>query len=597
MKKIFTILIASIACVLYLASCIDNAYDLDKDINQEINVGGDYLSLPIGTTDSIFLSELFDFEEDDEFIQALENGDYSILYKDSVDIKGIKIDPVSIGKIAPSIPAIDIPRPNIPSFNSDRELEQTKFAVKFKIPEGEGGLSAKIEINEEIPSEIEKLISVDMGGESGVALEVSIEFTLPIGFDEVILDTFAVDFPNIFKFKEELEAAGDNRIKFVSNDTLKGVDGIFTFEKTFYLTSLELGDVNLNVVDGEDGKKYFTLDDNINITGGIIVPVDMVLPPQLDKITCTPAVILNTMDFSKVTGVFNPDIEPINEAFVFDGLPDFLQGDDVKLDFVNPVIKFKVSNTLDIPMIANADIAPMIGGISKEGVAVALNVVGTEDPNMPALSKFWLSEITTGMPESWIYVDAKVGSLLEKIPDSLSIKIDVETAKDKGSHSIDLNESYDLNVNYAVDVPLALGDEFKINYSDTIKDIGEDLEDVIDKIESLSLDIEATNSVPLNMSIDFIPKDKEFGGVDGIKVEVTGAILAGINKETASKLTVKLTETKAGALAKLYHFLLVIKADTSKDQPVAGVSLNENQYIKLALKARIEGGITIDLDE
>ncbi len=597
MKKFFTILIASIACVLYLASCIDNAYDLDKDINQEINVGGDYLSLPIGTTDSIFLSELFDFEEDDEFIQALENGDYSILYKDSVDIKGIKIDPVSIGKIAPSIPAIDIPRPNIPSFNSDRELEQTKFAVKFKIPEGEGGLSAKIEINEEIPSEIEKLISVDMGGESGVALEVSINFTLPRGFGEVILDTFTVDFPNIFKFKEDLEKAGDNRIKFVANDTLKGVSGIFTFEKTFYVTSLELGEENLNVVDGEDGKKYFKLGDNINITGGIIVPVDMVLPPQLDKITCTPAVILNTMDFSKVTGVFNPDIEPINEAFVFDGLPDFLQGDDVKLDFVNPVIKFKVSNTLDIPMIANAVIAPMIGGISKEGVAVALNVVGTEDPNMPALSKFWLSEITTGMPESWIYVDAKVGSLLEKIPDSLSIKIGVETAKDKRSHSIDLTETYDLNVNYAVDVPLALGDEFKINYSDTIKDIGEDLEDVIDKIESLSLDIEATNSVPLNMSIDFIPKDKEFGGVDGIKVEVTGAILAGINKETASKLTVKLTETKAGALAKLYHFLLVIKADTSKDQPVAGVSLNENQYIKLALKARIEGGITIDLDE
>ena len=597
MKKFFTIVIASIACVLYLASCIDNAYDLDKDINQDINVGGDYLALPIGTTDSIFLSELFDFEEDDEFIQASANGDYSISYKDSVDIKGIKIDPVSIGKIAPSIPAIDIPRPNIPSFNSDRELEQTKFAVKFKIPEGEGGLSAKIDINEEIPSEIAKLISVDMGVESGVALEVSIEFTLPIGFDEVILDTFTVDFPNIFKFKEELEAAGDNRIKFVSNDTLKGVGGIFTFEKTFYLTSLELGEENLNVVDGEDGKKYFTLGDNINITGGIIVPVDMVLPPPLDKITCAPVVTLNTMTFSKVTGVFNPDIEPINEAFVFDGLPEFLQGDDVKLDFVNPVIKFKVSNTLDIPMIANADIAPMIGGVSKEGVAVALNVDGTADPNVPALSDFWLSEITTGMPDGWIHVDAKVGSLLEKIPDSLSIKIDVETAKDKGSHSIDLNESYDLNVNYAVDVPLALGDEFRINYSDTIKDIGEDLEDVIDKIESLSLDIEAINSVPLNMAIDFIPKDKEFGGVDGIKVEVTGAILAGTNKETASKLTVKLTETKAGALAKLYHFLLVIKADASEDQPAEGVSLNENQYIKLALKARIEGGITIDLDE
>lgn len=32
-------------------SCIDNSYDLDKDIDMTINVGGEYLAFPIGSTE------------------------------------------------------------------------------------------------------------------------------------------------------------------------------------------------------------------------------------------------------------------------------------------------------------------------------------------------------------------------------------------------------------------------------------------------------------------------------------------------------------------------------------------------------------------
>ena len=45
--------------LLGLFSCIDNDYDLNKDINLEISVGGN-LSLPIGKTDTIRLSRMIE---------------------------------------------------------------------------------------------------------------------------------------------------------------------------------------------------------------------------------------------------------------------------------------------------------------------------------------------------------------------------------------------------------------------------------------------------------------------------------------------------------------------------------------------------------
>lgn len=36
-------------------SCVDSKYDLDKDIDMTINVGGEHLAIPVGSTDTAFL--------------------------------------------------------------------------------------------------------------------------------------------------------------------------------------------------------------------------------------------------------------------------------------------------------------------------------------------------------------------------------------------------------------------------------------------------------------------------------------------------------------------------------------------------------------
>ena len=38
-------------------SCIDNSYDLNKDIDMTVNVGGEHLAIPVGYTEQITLDK------------------------------------------------------------------------------------------------------------------------------------------------------------------------------------------------------------------------------------------------------------------------------------------------------------------------------------------------------------------------------------------------------------------------------------------------------------------------------------------------------------------------------------------------------------
>lgn len=65
--------------LLGLFSCIDNDYDLNKDINLEISVGGN-LSLPIGKTDTIRLSRMI---EEGDVLHVID-GKYVINKADNI---------------------------------------------------------------------------------------------------------------------------------------------------------------------------------------------------------------------------------------------------------------------------------------------------------------------------------------------------------------------------------------------------------------------------------------------------------------------------------------------------------------------------------
>lgn len=76
-------------------ACIDNKYDLDKDLSLEVSVGGKHLAIPLGSTSNIYLDSLVD-AKDGDILNFLENGDFALFKTDSLDIKIPKLDPVNI---------------------------------------------------------------------------------------------------------------------------------------------------------------------------------------------------------------------------------------------------------------------------------------------------------------------------------------------------------------------------------------------------------------------------------------------------------------------------------------------------------------------
>lgn len=51
-KKIYPLWGFLLSFPLWMVSCVDNKYDLDKDIDMTINVGGEHLTIPAGSSDT-----------------------------------------------------------------------------------------------------------------------------------------------------------------------------------------------------------------------------------------------------------------------------------------------------------------------------------------------------------------------------------------------------------------------------------------------------------------------------------------------------------------------------------------------------------------
>lgn len=83
-----------VAAVL-ITSCIDQRYDINNGISTSITFGGDSLTLPLGSTDTIRLGDFLD-PADVELMKTMEDGGYALNVKDSLSVDVPKIDQRSL---------------------------------------------------------------------------------------------------------------------------------------------------------------------------------------------------------------------------------------------------------------------------------------------------------------------------------------------------------------------------------------------------------------------------------------------------------------------------------------------------------------------
>lgn len=170
-------------------SCIDNSYDLNKDIDMTISAGGEHLAIPVGYTEKITLDKIIEIEEGDD-LQVLENGEYHLLKSDNIDETNTSVNLVTVNDSENPINLIEvISNANYPS----------KIDVSVSDKESEGKIETEAH---EIDNAVIEIGALTANTPTKLTLNFKIETTGNISYSDVTIENMTIIFPDFIQFKE-----------------------------------------------------------------------------------------------------------------------------------------------------------------------------------------------------------------------------------------------------------------------------------------------------------------------------------------------------------------------------------------------------------
>lgn len=562
-------------------SCIDNSYDLNKDIDMTVNVGGEHLAIPVGYTEQITLDKIIELDEGDDL--QLVNGEYHLLKSDKIDPSTTTVDPVTIDAANSEIKEIAI---------TDETETPDEMPIETTISQ-DG--SIKAEANN-VDAAVKKIGSLT--AQNPIPLTIKIEIEGQRAYESIKVPDLKIQLPKFLVFAKKYDEIDSNNLLSLNLDIKKGNSAsiAYTYDIESYHFAEKTGDQGeITVTDN----KAVIEDNSIKVTGKSTVVVSANSQGQL---YIKPSITIDAMPVKSVRGIIQPTIDETTSNVNLDNLPDFLQDDATELDIANPVFTFIAKNPLDARIVLNGE---MYG--SKDGVKIDNSIVyiGDEksvdkqaivlEPN--STTTIALSRLGTGGKEDAKNIKVSdINNLIKKIPDAVDFKLQPAVTHDEYS-SVDLGTSYTMESSYDIDIPLSFGSNLKIVYEETIDNFDLDLEDI--DIKKAILDINAINTIPLAMEI----KDENVSALDAngnvikdIDVTVTGTITESKDGKTevASSLTINLNETAEGAISKLDGLKLKVTAVPGQ---ATDVQLLSSQWMQLKdMKLKIPNGIKVDLN-
>lgn len=594
--------------LLFVATaCVDDKYDLSKDIDMTVGVGGG-VSLPLGSTEKIMLTELIDTVETD--IVKLDNeGNYSIFKEGSFTPENFEI-----GNLDISLAAVGEKRhydfdlynlsddyDNLPEW-IQQEMQKSKFPY---IVHNEVDHETSFDIDQSVPEEMVRLRTLDFRNDVSLVVNVKIysanhqsddilEIVNTLSLKSDGEDGFLINVPEYIVFADENVTAGKLLLQgdVVYNTSTKALE----YSKEYKVAGLDFSNYKNGYIPVEDG--IISLHDTLSAEG--FVDSDTVLLAY-DNITHIQSVdfevtmSINKMTVESVEGIFAPEIDPIKEAVDLDLGDDLDFLGDSYLDFNDPRLFVTFTNPVDARMFADARFA----GYDKSGnkiensdVAVNLVLEGNRENNI------LISRYATELPGYTTFLAPTLNNLIKTIPDR--IDVNVEARMDDSEYStIVLGRSLGISGSYQVSLPLVF-DEFSLVYTEEIEEVlGDDPSEVTDyvtDINSVTLAFEILNTVPAEFTPSIVAYDKNGRKLVGIKVDVVGAIAAGngmagtvVTEPVSSNIEINLSALN-GELEELD------KLDLKFEGRGSG-RLNSNEYIQLKdINVTVNEDIVVDLN-
>lgn len=602
-KSAHCVLTAMASTALLTTGCVDHDYDLSKDIDKTVTIGGNSLYLPACSTGELTMGNILDLDNessiraitqrdiDNGMSYGLDLGDYVLIESGTPSETYVKVEQVHLNDIQVKSDGIDVPFVPAGSLTLD-----ANFISNLEIVDNNVDTSLKSLSSARTDLEILFNISFSSATFKG-GLRIDEGYT--IKFDNMW--TVEIADPATASFAQMVSA---NELRFT---TAKEFVNGAPFNLKVKVTEFRLGDKKGEGL-YEPGK--FNLQSVVEFSG-TVTALNNTSEFVLGNVHLNSQITIDDATLLSVTGVVDPEVT-INATNVEIGdIPDFLDDPSNNLDIANPQIYFTVTNTSPVSVTVNALLRGIYDDASKAPVEIYIGkynnpaIQGTEEIVVrPGVTRICLSRTGQGFnPEGSTarLVNVKVeklADLLASIPNDIQVSnVNTQVVQEEVTFILagPMDPGYQFNTAYEAVVPLAFGQNLNIVYEDTDDNWDTDLKGY--SFGALNIEMDVVNSIPLSLTPDLELIGE--GGADftSVTVDVDGGITAGtVASPTTShvKFTVRCNDGSDlnGVKGIRYKFTASNEASTH------GMRLNEKQGLRFDnIKLYLTGGVTVNLDE
>lgn len=567
---------------LWTVSCVDNKYDLDKDIDMTINVGGEHLTIPAGSSDTAYLSKIIEVEEGDILQPDAATRVYHLTKKDDIDVEPTTVKEVTISETTTNLSPTEIV-----NATSSSSVEVPATVTTF------GDFEAKSNNIDEALKELGALYA-----KAPVDLILTIDFQKEqsLNFTRVQANKLKIVFPDYIVFKAEEGIQGHELI----------LDGqVLSESGSSYSRTLKVEGYKFSENPGF-GKE--PVNGTLTIVGEISMEGEVVTTgvSGTGTLSLVPKTVLREMTANSVTGVIQPEIKAETTNIELNDLPDFLKDEETRMDITNPVILLRAENQLETPVEVDAVLTPMKGNAQIDGKEVKVGsgygktpVVLASGKNVIALSR--TGECTIEGVTSNVKVE-DINNLLETIPDDIEVDLQ-PVVRNEGYYTAELGRAYEMPSSYEVDVPLSFEQNLNIVYSDSVQDLNKDLND-LDKVilKKANVLLTVDNAIPLKLQLkpeNVLIKDVYGNELTAVKktIEEDKQYVTESTdgeKPVTSELVLNLTSEDTAFLSKIDRICFKL---TAVPGSATGVPLKDTQWLKVtSIKLSVPGGVNVDLN-
>lgn len=569
---------------LVLTGCVDNDYDLTKDIDMTVQVGGDF-TFPSSTTENYTLAQIMDLKPTSSIkpygeAYGMKPGDYVLIQQGNDINSSFNIPVQNISAINCESSTISVPVPNIG--NTAVDFTINSLVNDFSL--AENNIDKSVRSLSYAQTDILFNLTVSMATASGKTGTMTIN------------PGFTIDFPAGWL----VEPGSTDAAKYCKSN---GTKIVFTAPKSIgnngkLTIPVRVTGVKLSGLASGQGlyaPGKLRLDAHITSSGTASFKSSAIPAGQTENISLTVSPAIASAKILAVTGCVDPDIEISATTINIQGIPEYLSYPNNNLDLTNPQIQLVIKNTSPI----DYNISGRLTAIDQKGLSHTIYVgqqYGTSAliAKANATSNICLSRTGSGHMAGNVQQIAlpNLSELIESVPQRIVIdEVSVKTSDNE--FTVTLGEDYRLDIKHTIVAPLAFGKDLRFTYITHDKGWNEDLSKYSFKEALVTVDVE--NTVPVDMVAEVNALDKNGNVIKDVTAEVSGTVKAGcIGQKIKSQLSVTL-RSESKNIGNLDGIQFVFTA-TSSDRYV-GTALNQEQEMRFTnIKVKLLGGIGIDLN-